>query len=283
MGRLKFYQWILLADSILLIAIFAKYRMNQIDMKIEAIQTIKGETESYDPSEDWALSKEKASAVQEQKAAGSQKGGKGPEFSDRGKEEKAEEKEEKEEKQRKKVALTFDDGPHVKYTMELLDGLKERNVKATFFVVGKNAEEYPDVIKRMGEDGHLIGNHTYSHVQLNKLKDETACEEITKTSDVIKELTGSPTEYIRPPFGEWNASLECEIELIPVLWDIDPLDWKIMNAAAVTKKVVTKVEENDIILLHDCYQSSVDAAFRIVDELTKEGYEFVTVEDLIMD
>lgn len=283
MGRLKFYQWILLADSILLIAIFAKYRINQIDMKIEAIQTIKGETVSYDPSEDWALSKEKASAVQEQKAAGSQKGGKDPEFSDRGKEEEAEEIEEKEEKQRKKVALTFDDGPHVKYTMELLDGLKERNVKATFFVVGKNAEEYPDVIKRMGEDGHLIGNHTYSHVQLNKLRDETACEEITKTSDVIKELTGNPTEYIRPPFGEWNASLECEIELIPVLWDIDPLDWKIMNAAAVTKKVVTKVEENDIILLHDCYQSSVDAAFRIVDELTKEGYEFVTVEDLIMD
>lgn len=280
MKRLKFYQWILLIDSMILITIFAKYRVNQIDMKIDAVQTIKGETEVYNLWEDQEQSDKGAFAVQGQQESNQGKKLNGRELTDRSDEEGTEVEKEG---QMKKIALTFDDGPHMRYTMELLDGLKERNVKATFFVVGKNVEEYPEVIKRMGEDGHLIGNHTYSHVQLNKLSDEKACEEITKTSDLIKALTGNPTEYIRPPFGEWNESLECGIELIPVLWDVDPLDWKTTNAAAVTKKVVTKVEENDIILLHDCYQSSVDAALEIVDKLKKEGYEFVTVEDLIMD
>lgn len=182
-----------------------------------------------------------------------------------------------------KIALTFDDGPHPIYTPKLLDGLKERNVKATFFVVGKNIVGNEEIIKRMDQEGHLIGNHTYDHVKITALKPEAACEQIVKTSSLVKEITGKDTEYIRPPFGEWDKSLECGINLFPVLWSIDPLDWTTKNTDQVVNKVVEEAEEDAIILLHDYYDSSVEAALRIVDILQAEGYEFVTVDKLILE
>lgn len=182
-----------------------------------------------------------------------------------------------------KIALTFDDGPHPVFTPELLDGLKERNVQATFFVIGKNVEGNEEIIKRMSDDGHLIGNHTFDHVEITKLSREEASDEIERTSELVEEITGSPTEYVRPPFGLWKDDLECGIQMIPVMWTVDPLDWTTGNATNVVNKVVTKVKENDIILLHDYYESSVQAALRIVDILQKEGYEFVTVDELILE
>ncbi|WP_343246940.1 polysaccharide deacetylase family protein [Diplocloster hominis] len=182
-----------------------------------------------------------------------------------------------------KIALTFDDGPHPVFTPELLDGLKERNVQATFFVIGKNVTGNEEIIKRMADDGHLIGNHTFDHVEITKLSQEEASDEIVRTSDLVEEITGSPTEYVRPPFGLWKDDLECGIQMIPVMWTVDPLDWTTGNATNVVNKVVTKVKENDIILLHDYYESSVQAALRIVDILQKEGYEFVTVDELILE
>ena len=110
-----------------------------------------------------------------------------------------------------------------------------------------------------------------------------ACEEIIKTNDLIYEVTGSGTEFIRPPFGSWNDNLECGIELISILWSVDPLDWKTEDTSAVVNRVVKNVKENDIILLHDYYGSSVDAALQIVDILQKEGYEFVTADELILE
>nr|WP_238723363.1 polysaccharide deacetylase family protein [Diplocloster agilis] len=182
-----------------------------------------------------------------------------------------------------KIALTFDDGPHPVFTPELLDGLKERNVQATFFVIGKNVEGNEEIIKRMSDDGHLIGNHTFDHVEITKLSREEASDEIERTSELVEEITGSPTEYVRPPFGLWKDDLECGIQMIPVMWTVDPLDWTTGNSTNVVNKVVTKVKENDIILLHDYYESSVQAALRIVDILQKEGYEFVTVDELILE
>ncbi len=182
-----------------------------------------------------------------------------------------------------KIALTFDDGPHPVFTPRLLDGLKERGVHATFFLIGKNIIGNEDVVRRMKDEGHLIGNHTYNHVQLTKLSEEKACEEIIKTNDLIYEVTGSGTEFIRPPFGSWNDNLECGIELISILWSVDPLDWKTEDTSAVVNRVVKNVKENDIILLHDYYGSSVDAALQIVDILQKEGYEFVTADELILE
>lgn len=182
-----------------------------------------------------------------------------------------------------KIAITFDDGPHPKFTPQLLDGLKKREVKASFFVIGNLVEKNPDIIKRQKEEGHLIGNHTYNHVDIGKLSDEKAKEEIQKTSKAIREITGEETEFVRPPFGIWQKKLEQEMQMLPVLWSVDPLDWTTENADEIVNKVVTKVKENDIILLHDCYQSSVDAALRIIDMLKKEGYEFVTVDEMILD
>ncbi|MGN0404898.1 MAG: polysaccharide deacetylase family protein [Bariatricus sp.] len=182
-----------------------------------------------------------------------------------------------------KIALTFDDGPHPSCTPLLLDGLKERGVKVTFFVIGVNVEQYPELVKREYEEGHIVGNHTYNHVEITRIDSEKAKEEIEKTSQAVERITGHPTEYMRPPFGAWQKDLELEMNVIPVLWTVDPLDWTTENEDEIVNKVVTDVQENDMILLHDCYKSSVNAALRIIDLLQKEGYEFVTVDELILN
>ena len=181
-----------------------------------------------------------------------------------------------------RIALTFDDGPLI-CTTDLLDGLKERNVKATFFLVGENVEIYPEIVKRIYEEGHLIGNHTYHHVEITKLSDEEAMYEINKTDEVISEITGERVQYIRPPFGVWQRELENHLDVLPVMWSIDPLDWTTENVDEVVNKIVSQAKENDIILLHDCYKSSVEAALRTVDLLKAEGFEFVTVDQLILE
>lgn len=183
----------------------------------------------------------------------------------------------------KKIALTFDDGPHPYYTEQLLDGLKERGVVATFFVTGEHAVLHPDIIKRMDEEGHLVGNHTYSHMQLCAANKEEFKEELVATSEVIEELIGEEVVYVRPPYGSWDKGFEAELNMIPVLWTIDPLDWCSDNAAGVADKVLAKAGENDIILMHDYYESTVTAALEIVDELLAQGYTFVTVEEIMFD
>lgn len=183
---------------------------------------------------------------------------------------------------KKTVALTFDDGPHPVYTKKLLDGLLERDVKATFFVVGENIPGNEDLIARMEEEGHLIGNHTYNHVKICDMKKEDACYQVEQTSALVREITGHDTEFVRPPFGAWNPDLECSFVMIPVLWDVDPLDWTTSNTPLVVQRVIEDVEDQDIVLLHDFYESSVDAALQIVDILKKEGFEFVTADKLIL-
>lgn len=181
----------------------------------------------------------------------------------------------------KKVALTFDDGPGDS-TERLLQGLKERNVRATFFVVGEQVEKYPEVVKKMQEDGHLIGNHTYRHVQLNTMKEEEAIQEVEKNNSLLKEITGQEILFLRPPFGECSKCLKNDLNMMVVLWDVDPLDWAVLNTDIVVRRVVENVAEDDIILLHDIYETSVDAALQIVDILQNEKYEFVTVEELLL-
>ncbi len=183
----------------------------------------------------------------------------------------------------KKIALTFDDGPHPYYTEQLLKGLEERNVKVTFFITGQNVEAYPDIVKEIHENGHLIGNHTYSHLQLSSQNEESFKQEIIKTNEVIKEVTGEDTIYVRPPYGSWNKEFEKELNMFPVLWTIDPLDWCSSDVSCIVNTVCAKAGENDIILMHDQYKTTVTAALKIVDELMEEGYEFVTVDELLFD
>lgn len=184
-----------------------------------------------------------------------------------------------EEYEKMKIAITFDDGPGP-YTERLLDGLLERNVKATFFLIGESAEQYPDVVKRMHEEGHLIGNHTYSHIELACVPLQKAVEEINKTNNIIKEITGEDTEYIRPPYGYWTKELAKNVDMEPILWDVDPRDWSVLDEQKVTCHIVKNIEEGDIILLHDIFETSVDAALNVIDILQLNGYEFVTVEEL---
>ena len=181
----------------------------------------------------------------------------------------------------KKVAISFDDGPHLERTKLLLDGLKERGVKATFFLVGNRIEGNEDLILRMYEEGHLIGNHSYSHADLTKLSKEEALWEINETNRIIEEITGEEVEFIRPPCGFWNDTLENEVGMTPVLWDVDPKDWCTANAGVVVERVIDGVEDGDIILFHDIYESSVVAALEVIDRLLDQGYVFVTVEELM--
>lgn len=183
----------------------------------------------------------------------------------------------------KRTAITFDDGPNPEYTEELLEGLKERGVKATFFLLGKEVETYPEIVKKIHEDGHLIGTHSYEHVNLSNLCDTAAIEQVDKTNNAIYNITGEYPQYIRPPFGCWKCNLDYETTMIEVLWDVDPLDWKTDNSDVITKRVVDKVHPDDIILLHDASESSVKAAFKIIDDLQGQGYTFVTVEELIFE
>ncbi len=183
----------------------------------------------------------------------------------------------------KKIALTFDDGPHPYYTEQLLKGLKERDAKATFFITGQNVEAYPEIVLEIYKDGHLIGNHTYHHTQLTSGNVESFKSEIIKTNEVIKEVTGEDTIYVRPPYGSWNKEFEKELNMFPVLWTIDPLDWCSSDVSCIVNTVCAKAGENDIILMHDQYKTTVTAALEIVDRLKAEGYEFVTVDELLFD
>ena len=180
------------------------------------------------------------------------------------------------------VALTFDDGPSPKYTPLLLDGLKERNVRATFFLLGKNVKANQELVQRMQAEGHLLGNHTYNHVQLNKIPETTARQEILKTNNEIYEATGKYPEYMRPPYGAWKKNMELCVEMLPVFWDIDTLDWKSQNVDAILKAAGEEPEDGSIILMHDEYQTSVEAALLLIDRLKEKGYEFVTVDELIV-
>ena len=182
-----------------------------------------------------------------------------------------------------KVALTFDDGPHPVYTPQLLDGLNERGVHATFFVVGKNILGNEALLKRMETEGHLIGNHTYSHIQLTSGNRETFREELVKTNEILKDITGETVSFVRPPYGSWDKSFEKELNMFPVLWNIDPLDWCSHNAECIAAKVVENAGDGDIILMHDYYDTSVTAALEVVDVLQKRGFQFVTVEEILFD
>ncbi len=183
----------------------------------------------------------------------------------------------------RKIAITFDDGPHPYYTEQLLDGLQERGAKASFFVMGKQAEAYPELVLRMQAEGHLIGNHTYSHMQLGKQNRESFKSELIRTNELLLKITGEEPQYVRPPYGSWDKSFESELMMIPVLWTIDPMDWCSSDVNGIVQKVTKKAEENAVILMHDEYKSSVTAALEIVDTLQKQGYEFVTVDEILFD
>ena len=179
------------------------------------------------------------------------------------------------------VALTFDDGPRSSTTGPLLDGLELREVPATFFLVGNRIPGNEDLVRRMAAEGHQIGLHTYDHVELKGLSHSAFDLQVGKTRALITELLGEGNYWLRPPYGLIDKHAESWCGGPVILWSVDPEDWKDDNIGRVVSAVVDHVSDGDIVLLHDLYLSSAQAALRIVDELTARGYCFVTVEQLM--
>ena len=179
------------------------------------------------------------------------------------------------------VALTFDDGPRVGTTDRLLDGLLTRGASATFFLVGEEAEKAPELVRRMKQEGHQVGNHTWSHVRLEDAPLEEARQEVEKTDALLTELLGSGKYWLRPPYGQITQELEATLQTPVITWSVDPRDWESRNTEKVVAAVLRDARLGCIILLHDIYPTSVDAALKIVDTLQGQGMSFVTVEDLL--
>lgn len=177
----------------------------------------------------------------------------------------------------KYIALTFDDGPRRETTARLLDGLKERGASATFFLVGEQITDHADLVERMAAEGHQVGNHTWSHVRLGKAPEGT--EEVRMTEEALENLLGEEGYWLRPPYGIIDEGIEIDVPMVK--WSVDPRDWEKRNTEQVVQAVLRDAGPNSIVLLHDIYPASVDAALQIVDALQKEGYWFVTVEELL--
>ena len=182
-----------------------------------------------------------------------------------------------------RVALSFDDGPSGDNTEALLDMLAARNVHATFFLCGYRIEAYPDQCTHLARAGHELGIHGYSHGCFDAMSPAALRAELDITARLIRENAGVCPTLVRPPCGAWNDSV-CGIArdagLSVILWSVDPEDWRCRDADAVVRRVCGQVCDGSVILLHDMYQSSVDAAARIIDRLRAEGYEFLTVSEL---
>lgn len=183
-------------------------------------------------------------------------------------------------KDKKLLALTFDDGPSVSTTKKLLDGLRERDAKVTFFVVGNRVKQHPEIVKKAYDDGHSIGSHTYSHKNLKNLTDKELKREIDRANNEIEEAIGKTTTIVRPPYGEYDKRVINTSGMTFILWSVDPQDWKYRDADIVYKHIIDNAKDGSIILLHDLYGTSVDAALMAIDTLLEEGYAFVSLEEL---
>lgn len=191
---------------------------------------------------------------------------------------------------KREVALTFDDAPDAEFTPKVLDVLKKEKVKATFFVVGNRVKAHPEIAKRIVQEGHIIGNHTYSHANLPKLTDREFRDQIVKTDKLIKPLSGYTPKIVRPPYGNvsedqirWLASKGKKI----VNWNVDSLDWKGLNAEQVQTNVLAQVRPGSIILQHaaggegEDLTGTVNALPTIIHKLRNDGVKLVTVTDLL--
>ena len=179
------------------------------------------------------------------------------------------------------VALTFDDGPRSSTTGPLLEGLALREVPATFFLVGSRVAGNEELVRRMAQEGHQIGVHTFDHIELKGLTRREFDLQVGKTRAALANLLGDGEFWLRPPYGIFDRPAAQWADSPLVLWSVDPEDWRDSDIDRVVASVTEHVQDGDIILLHDLYPSSASAALRIVDRLQERGFSFVTVEQLM--
>lgn len=182
-------------------------------------------------------------------------------------------------KSKKMIALTFDDGPNYN-TSKVIDVLNKYDIKATFFVLGSRAINNKNILKKMADSGMEIGNHTYNHLLLTKYDENKIRSEIEDTSEVIYSATKKRPKLLRPSYGSVNNKIKKVANMPIIIWDIDTLDWKYHNSKRITSRVVNKVRDGDIILMHDIYSASLNALSNIIPILQDNGYEFVTIDEL---
>lgn len=180
----------------------------------------------------------------------------------------------------KMIALTFDDGPGP-YTDELLDGLEKLNAKASFFLVGEKIKSYPDTVAKIAGKGHLIGNHTYSHIKLTALSPDEIKKEIDKTNEEIKAITGEAPQFFRPPFGRYNSDTLNYVDMISVRWSKDTIDWKYEDEERLYRYLIKNAGDGEIFLMHDVEKTTVKGVLRAIETLQKQGYKFVRADELL--
>ena len=181
------------------------------------------------------------------------------------------------------IALTFDDGPGI-YTDKLLSYLQSYKAKATFFMIGPSAQRYPSIVKRVFDNGHQIGNHTWSHPSLPGLSPEQVQKEISSTNNILQGITGVKPTTLRPPYGATNAAVQrvvSNLGMSSILWSIDTRDWADRNSNIVCNRAISNARPGAIILMHDIHQTSVEAVPCILQNLSSQGYQFVTVDKLL--
>lgn len=183
------------------------------------------------------------------------------------------------------IALTFDDGPNAILTPKLLDLLAARHLKATFFVVGQNAADHPDILKRAVREGHEIANHSWSHPNLGKMSDEAVRRELQKTDDAIATAIGKRPTLLRPPYGSITARqkkwIHEEFGYRIIIWDVDPLDWKRPGPSVVTARILKETHAGSIVLAHDIHAPTIEAMPKTFDQLIEKGFKSVTVTELL--
>lgn len=185
--------------------------------------------------------------------------------------------------QPKYIALSFDDGPSGHYTSDLLDGLAEREVKASFFLCGYRVEQFPTLTKRIADEGHEIGTHGDTHRFFSELSPTEVCEDLQASVSKLEAVTGKRPKLLRPPGGIYDTKILRQTtcaDLPIILWSVDPDDWCCSSSETIASHVVKNAKSGDIVLLHDMSESSVKAAFKIIDRLEAKGFEFVTVSEL---
>ncbi|MGB9680349.1 MAG: polysaccharide deacetylase family protein [Thermoanaerobacteraceae bacterium] len=184
----------------------------------------------------------------------------------------------------KVVALTFDDGPSYEYTQKYVDILKSLDIKATFFVIGKNAEKYPKLLKYISENGNEIGLHSYSHFNMTKLKPEQIVDELYKNQKIVVDATSEKPTLFRPPYGAYNKTLleiSDALGLNVVLWNVDPDDWQSPGVQSVVNRVLNHVKDGSVILMHEGKPNTLAALPQLIIKLKEKGYSFVTVSELL--
>jgi peptidoglycan/xylan/chitin deacetylase (PgdA/CDA1 family) len=183
------------------------------------------------------------------------------------------------------IAMTFDDGPSATLTPRLLELLAAHHIKATFFVIGENVAEHPEIVARAAREGHEIGNHSWSHPNFAKMSEERVRQQLWRTDDAIRGATGTRPTLMRPPYGSITARekrwIHDELGYNIILWDVDPYDWKRPGPAVVRNRILKETQPGSIVLSHDIHPGTIEAMPSTFDALAAKGFKFVTVSELI--